>query len=580
MLRAFADFIKQHKTAYLFGGILAILSGLFGIFPNYIIQLFVDSLLSKSLNGQLLAKYLGVYIGISLLTYVITAIWLIILFSRSSMFTRNIRQEMFKKLSQLRLPFYERYQSGDLITRMTSDIDGLGETLAWGFLILVSDGTWLISLISVMSITISWQVTFISIIPIIMFGIVVYFIGDEAESRYDKHRDAVALLSNEVLEVVEGVRVMRAYGKRELEQERFNSKTSEVMEKTNKMNNIYGLFEPVANIFTGLSLAIGLALGAFLVKDAKMTIGQLITFQIYLSMLTETVWGMSDLVAIYQQGQVLYRKISEVKESRDEVQLDGNEKIKKIDSIEFKEYEFSYPDSTKPAIKKINFVLKSGETLGIVGKTGAGKSTLVRQLLRQYPAPKNCSILVNNKPIESLSAGQLADLIGYVPQDHVLFSRTVRENILFGKSQAKDKDLWDSIKAADFEKDIENMSDGLETLIGEKGVAISGGQKQRVAIARAMIRKPELLILDDSLSAVDAKTERAIIENIQELRDGKTNIIITHRLSAVAHADKVLVLEDGQIVEQGSPGQLLNSQGWYYQQYTSQQMEEEKNENI
>ena len=248
--------------------------------------------------------------------------------------------------------------------------------------------------------------------------------------------------------------------------------------------------------------------------------------------------------------------------------------------IQFDQYQFTYPEDKQAVLKDINFTLKRGETLGIVGKTGSGKSTLIKQLLRQYPNGQKGQLLMNNVAISQYDMNALEKLIGYVPQEHILFSKSVKHNIEFGNADATEETFAQSIRTADFEKDVLRMSEGLDTLIGEKGVAISGGQKQRVSMARAMIREPELLILDDSLSAVDAKTEQAIIGNIQQIRHNKTTIIVTHRLSAVAHADNILVIEDGTVVEAGTPDQLINNKGWYYQQYQKQQTMEVNHENI
>ncbi|MCR8969040.1 ABC transporter ATP-binding protein [Facklamia sp. 7083-14-GEN3] len=580
MLAALYQFIKEHKMAYFIGGLLAILSGLLAIVPNYIIQLFIDAIVKKSLDSKALILYLAVFTVAAVSNYLVEASWLVILFGRSSLFTKQVRQKLFRRLTYLKLPFYENYRSGDLMTRMTSDIDHLGETLAYGFLIIISDGSWLISILLVMFITISWKLTLISIIPLIIFGVLIHFLGKEADKRYEASRDAVAKLSNEVLETVDGVRVIRAYGKKDLEQVRFQERTRDVVKQTNVMNFLFGFFGPSARIFSGLSTGIGLALGAYYVNQGQLSIGQLITFQIYLGMFNEVIWGMSELVAIYQQGQVSHRKIQEIEKADDLFGKEGNLSIDNIEQIDFKDFQFAYPDDQESVIQAIDFSLKAGQTLGIVGKTGSGKSTLVRQLLRQYPVADPESLKINGHSIVEYHSDQLASLIGYVPQDHVLFSRSVKDNILFGKNDATETELNEAIEAADFTKDIDHMSNGLETLIGEKGVAISGGQKQRVAIARALIRKPELLIMDDSLSAVDAKTETAIIKNIQAARQGKTNIIITHRLSAVSHADLVLVLEDGRIIERGKPEELLESKGWYHQQYLNQLKEEGENGNL
>jgi ABC-type multidrug transport system fused ATPase/permease subunit len=327
-------------------------------------------------------------------------------------------------------------------------------------------------------------------------------------------------------------------------------------------------------------MGVGLTYSGFLVSQGQMTLGQLIAFQIYLGMLSGAVWGLSDIVLVYQQGNVSFRKIEELLTAEDTLEKSGSLVVEKIEQIDFEDYMFKYPTSEAVTLKNIDFHLERGETLGIVGKTGSGKTTLVKQLLRQYPVGETGAIRINGRLIQDYDMKALEGLIGYVPQEHILFSKTVGHNIRFGNPLAGEEDMSEAIESADFSKDLDRMSEGLATLIGEKGVSISGGQKQRVSIARALIRQPDLLVLDDSLSAVDAKTERAIINNIQEIRQDKTNVIVTHRLSAVAEADKVLVLEDGKIVEVGTPSELLANKGWYYNQYMTQQMEVKENENI
>ncbi|MGX7140350.1 ABC transporter ATP-binding protein [Facklamia languida] len=580
MLKTLARFIKENKTTYLIGGSLAIISGILMIIPNYMIQLFIDGLLNETLTHRGFIRLLIIFALVIVMIYVIDTIWLILLFGKSEFFTKQMRGRLFRRLAYLKLPFYETYRSGDLMTRMTSDIENLSVTLAYGFLIIVSDGTWMLSILFMMLVIISWQVTLIAIIPLIAFGITVYFVGMAVDRHYEKSRDAVAQLSNEVLEVVDGVRVMRAYGKKQLEQARFQARTQEVADTANQLVLLSALFGPMARLSTGLSTALGLAFGGYFVNQGVITIGQLVTFQIYLTMLNGAVWGMADLVALYQQGNVSYRKIHELEVANDLMEDEGQGSIDQIDRIEFDHYHFTYPGDDQATLRDISFQMTQGQTLGIVGKTGAGKSTIVRQLLRQYPVSDPQAIRINDQPITEIKRSDLVQLIGYVPQDHVLFSRSIRDNILWGKNQASEEDLDLALQIADFKKDLTYMSQGLETLIGEKGVAISGGQKQRTSIARAIISQPDLLILDDSLSAVDGKTERAIIQNIESIRQGKSTIIITHRLSAVAHADWIIVVEEGRIVEEGTPQDLMAKEGWFYDQYQQQQMEEGLNGNL
>ncbi|MFW7361064.1 ABC transporter ATP-binding protein [Vagococcus fluvialis] len=580
MLKTFWTYIKKHPVVYGIATFFALLSSVLAIMPNLMIQRFIDAIVDQTLAKENLWVYLITFLISIICIYVVDVIWVITLFGQSYRYQSELRKKVYQKLLHLRTPFYEKFRSGDLMTRMTSDIDYLGDTIGYGFMLIVSNVTWTISVLTIMIITTSWKAALVSVLPLILFGYIVFKLWTKIDVLYEDNRDSVAKLSNEVLEMVDGVRVMRAYGKKDLEQERFQKRTSQVLKKANNLVVYNGVIAQIAKLLTGLSMGVGLTYSGFLVSQGQMTLGQLIAFQIYLGMLSGAVWGLSDIVLVYQQGNVSFRKIEELLTAEDTLEKSGSLVVEKIEQIDFEDYMFKYPTSEAVTLKTIDFHLKCGETLGIVGKTGSGKTTLVKQLLRQYPVGETGAIRINGRLIQDYDMKALEGLIGYVPQEHILFSKTVGHNIRFGNPLAGEEDMSEAIESADFSKDLDRMSEGLATLIGEKGVSISGGQKQRVSIARALIRQPDLLVLDDSLSAVDAKTERAIINNIQEIRQDKTNVIVTHRLSAVAEADKVLVLEDGKIVEAGTPSELLANKGWYYNQYMTQQMEVKENENI
>ncbi|MEG2708533.1 MAG: ABC transporter ATP-binding protein [Vagococcus sp.] len=573
MLKTFWTYIKKHPIIYTVVTVFAIVSSGLTLVPNLMIQRFIDAIVDQTLSHESLWLNLGIFLVSIICIYVVDVIWVVSLFGQSFKYQSELRREVYKKLLHLRTPFYERFRSGDLMTRMTSDIDYLGDTIGYGFMLIVSNITWTVSILTIMIVTTSWKASVVSVLPLILFGFIVFKLWRKIDVLYEDNRDTVAKLSNEVLEMVDGVRVMRAYGKKELEQTRFQKRTGEVLEKANNLVVYNGAIGQVAKLLTGLSTGIGLTYSGYLVSQGQMSLGQLIAFQIYLGMLSGAVWGLSDIVLVYQQGNVSFRKIQELLEADDDLEKEGASPIETIEQIEFQDYVFNYPTSESVILKKVDFTLKRGETLGIVGKTGSGKTTLVRQLLRQYPVNDSGAIRINGRLIQDYDVSSLEGLIGYVPQEHILFSKTVGHNIRFGNDLATEELMSSAIESADFSKDLTRMTEGLETLIGEKGVSISGGQKQRVSIARALIREPDLLVLDDSLSAVDAKTERAIIDNIREIRHDKTNIIVTHRLSAVAEADNVLVLEDGLVAEAGTPEELLNQKGWYYDQYMTQQME-------
>lgn len=580
MIRSLTSYISQHRTRFIIGVIFALVNSLALLVPNYIIQCFVDGLVQQTISVSKSIQLVGVLFAAGVIAYLSQLIYLRTIFYQGIRYQAELRQSMFDKLLTLRQPFYEKFRSGDLMTRMTTDIDMMGNMLSWGTIIALGDGLYMIAIIAVMSWVVSWQAALVSSLPLVLFGIAIYYIGQQVDQRYERSREEVTKLSNEVLEVVEGVRVIRSYTTTHVEQARFSERTQQARDKTNDYIVYNASYGPVSRFFSGLSTAAGLLYGGYMVKAGQITVGQFVAFQMYLGMLSDFVWGAADLVAIYKQANISFNKISELITYPDEVAVPGQVDIDQIDSIEWRDYSFTYPNDTQPTLKDISLTLKRGQTLGIVGKTGSGKSTLVRQMLRQFPVENTEQFLLNGRPITDYAINQIESLISYVPQEHIMFSKTVRYNIEFGLKEATEKQVMDAVDWADLSKDLARMPAGLDTIVGEKGVTLSGGQKQRISIARALIRQPELLILDDSLSAVDAQTERTIINHIEHVRKDRTNMIVSHRLSAVQSADLIIVMEQGRVVESGTSEQLMAQKGWYYEQYLRQQVEGDHHEDI
>ena len=580
MIRSLASYISQHRTRFIIGVIFALVNSLALLVPNYIIQRFVDGLVQQTISVSKSIQLVGVLFAAGVISYLSQLIYLRTIFYQGIRYQAELRQSMFDKLLTLRQPFYEKFRSGDLMTRMTTDIDMMGNMLSWGTIIALGDGLYMIAIIVVMSWVVSWQAALVSSLPLVLFGIAIYYIGQQVDQRYERSREEVTKLSNEVLEVVEGVRVIRSYTTTQVEQARFTERTQQARDKTNDYIVYNASYGPVSRFFSGLSTAAGLLYGGYMVKAGQITVGQFVAFQMYLGMLSDFVWGAADLVAIYKQANISFNKISELITYPDEVAVPGQVDIDQIDSIEWRDYSFTYPNDTQPTLKDISLTLKRGQTLGIVGKTGSGKSTLVRQMLRQFPVENTEQFLLNGRPITDYAIDQIESLISYVPQEHIMFSKTVRYNIEFGLKEATEKQILNAADWADLSKDLARMPAGLDTIVGEKGVTLSGGQKQRISIARALIRQPELLILDDSLSAVDAQTERTIINHIEHVRKDRTNMIVSHRLSAVQSADLIIVMEQGRVVESGTSEQLMAQKGWYYEQYLRQQVEGDHHEDI
>lgn len=572
MFRLILDYMKQHKWLYLVVAVTLVIYDVTLVIPTQIIQRMIDVLAKNGLTEGILVQEMTVLFLVTLLNYVMAYIWHLKLFQSSINFKFDMQQRAFKKLVTMRTPFYEKFRSGDIMTRFSTDVDGLMEMVGYGLMIIVYAGGMFVFIIPTMFF-IDWSISIIALIPMILMAACIFFIGGKQDKATDDNRDAVAQLNNEVLEVVEGIRVTRAYSKKDRQKAIFQARTKQLAQRGDRITALQSLYSPLAAFFLGLSTISVLFMGSHAVKTGQLTIGQVIALQLYIGSLLEPFWMLADFMLVYNTGKTSFEKLQELIETGDDLEADGTCEIGQLSSIAFKDYSFSYPRSERASLQNITWVLRAGETVGIVGKTGSGKTTLVRQLLRQYPVGQG-EFSINHQSILSFRRASLEQKIGYVPQEHILFSKNVRENIAFGKRESSLEEIEEAIVTAAFQKDLQRMSHGLDTMIGERGVSISGGQKQRLSIARAFLRKPDILILDDSLSAVDAHTERQIIQNIQKERVGKTNIIVTHRLSAISHADWVLVLEDGRIIEEGRPEELLALGGWYFEQYQRQQKQE------
>ncbi|MHC3756887.1 ABC transporter ATP-binding protein [Streptococcus suis] len=572
MFKLIFDYVKQHKWLYLVVVVTLIIYDITLLIPTQIIQRMVDILTKNGLTEQILVQEMGLLLLVTFLNYGMGFIWHLKLFQASVNFKFDMQQRAFKKMVTMRTPFYEKFRSGDVMTRFSTDVDGLMEMVGYGLMIVVYSGGMLAFIIPTM-LLIDWKISFLAILPMIFMAVAFFFIGRKQDLAIDANREAVAQLNNEVLEVVEGIRVTRAYSKKATQKGQFQARTKELADGGDRITTLQSLYNPLATVGLGLSTIFVLVLGAGAVKSGQLSLGQVIALQLYVSSLLEPFWTLADFILVYQTGKTSFEKLQELIETGDDLEVDGSVEIAELDSISFKNYSFSYPQSDRPSLQEINWTLKAGQTVGIVGKTGSGKTSLVRQLLRQYPVGQG-EFLVNHQSVLDFKRSSLEQKIGYVPQEHILFSKSVGENIAFGKRDSSLEEIEAAIATAAFSQDLERMSHGLDTMIGERGVSISGGQKQRISIARAFLREPDLLILDDSLSAVDARTEGQIIQNIQKERAGKTNVIVTHRLSAVNHADWVLVMDEGRIVEEGRPADLLAQEGWYYEQYQRQQSQE------
>lgn len=573
VLRNLGWFFRREKKRYLIGLILLIGVGVLELLPPRLLGNAIDDIVRGSITTASLAKYIGMILLLLLVIYWITYIWMHKLFGGSNLVERLLRSRFMNHLMTMTPSFFERNRTGDLMARATNDIRAVSATVGFGMLTLVDSTIYLTVVLFAMGFLVSWKLTLAAVLPLPLIALAMIFYGKAIHDRYSLAQDAFGDMNDQVLESVSGVRVIRAYVQERLDEKRFSDITEDVYNKNMAVARVDAFFEPTIRFCVGLSYIIGLTYGIYLVFRNQITLGDLVSFNMYLGMIVWPMFAIGELINIMQRGGASLERIDETLNSKADVQSAAQPvHVANPTRIELNDVTFRYPSSTIDNLTNVSLTLNQGQTLGVVGRTGSGKSTLLKQLLREYPTG-NGEILISGVPIQQISLDQLHSWMGYVPQEQILFSKSVRQNIQFGLDNADDDTIMKAITAAAFQNDLGTLSDGLDTLVGERGVSLSGGQKQRVSLSRAFIANPDVLILDDALSAVDARTEAQIIENIRQERAGKTTLISTHRLSAVQHADIIVVLDNGHIVERGTHQELLDMNGWYREQYDRQQVE-------
>lgn len=570
LLTYLKDFIKSHRWHYFSFWVASIIDTFVAIYLPELLGQFVDAIVDGTMTWSYfiqnsLIGFALVFVGYGALAYFDFGLYLV-----SYRFRHQLYNKYMNTLLKRRVPFYDEFNTGDLLTRGTQDVHTVSMATSWGFEALIDGTFYLLCLLGMMFFNIHWQLTLVSVIPLLPITWIFKKYGSKVEDAYDEAQKKFSQVNDEVLEMIDGIRVMRAYAKEDDFSERFSSETQELFDRNNVVAGVNAVFQPTISFCQSLSLIIALSYGSYLISQGVITVGELVSFQVYLNYILWPLIAISDLVITLQQGTASYERYDEVMQTQDGVQLDGDLPATEMKDINFNHYSYRYENDLPLVLEDIQLLIKSGQTIGIAGKTGSGKSTLIRQLLNQLKSGLG-ELKMGEQSYWAYQDQAIRRLIGYVPQDHILFSRTIYENIQMGKNDATDEEIKEAVRLADFDKDVKRFDAGLHTLVGEKGVSLSGGQKQRLAIARALVRQPDLLILDDSLSAVDAATEAQIIQNLHESRQGRTNIIVSHRLSALKDADYIIVLDQGKIIESGKHDDLLKKDGWYSHQWRHQE---------
>jgi len=574
IMKKIGSIIYKDKVRILIALIASIASYYFTLYPSDRLSFIVDGIANKEIDFNGVVNEITKIIIAGIALYIVYYFKEYYTFIGYDKVIKDLTYELQNDIYRHTPVFFSRFSIGEVISRSTNDISNyIAQAFGYGVL-LVFDGIIYNIFISVLIFNKSNLIYLLLIhIPLVIQTIYLVSRRGIQEKYYNKMAKTMDQITEETLENVKGIRVIRAYSLLDKVRNSFVEKLRSYSKSNEKYMKKTLIYQPLNTISAAISYVLAVACGFYFINSGMMTIGELISVCVVIGMLQWPYIAISELVIIIIEIRQATKRVLEISDRKPEVNNDLAEyDFEFNDSIEFKNFNFLYDD--KNVLENINFKISKGETIGIVGKTGSGKTTLIKQLLRLYPVEKG-SLLLDNQGIEKYYDYSVREKMGYAPQEYQLFSKTIKENILFYRENLENN-LEQALILSDIKKDIENFKDGINTLVGENGISLSGGQKQRLGIARAILANPDILILDDSLSAVDANTEKTIIENIKNHRQGKTNIIVSHRISAVRHADKILVLENGEVLSEGSHEELLDKCTWYREldEYQNKEVEQ------
>lgn len=564
-------FFKLEKRRYLVGIVALVLVSVLNLIPPMVMGRVIDAITSGRLTQDELLLHLFYLLLAAFGMYYLRYVWRMYILGTSYRLGQIMRSRLFEHFTKMSPAFYQNYRTGDLMAHATNDINALTRLAGGGVMMAVDASITALVTLLTMLFSISWQMTLVAILPLPFMAYGTSRLGRKTHKAFGESQAAFSELNNKVQESVSGIKVTKSFGYQSDELASFQEVNDLTFQKNLQTMKYDSLFDPMVLLFVGSSYALTLLVGAFMVQAGQVTVGNLVTFISYLDMLVWPLMAIGFLFNITQRGKVSYQRIESLLSQESPVK-DPESPLNGIENgrLDYAIDRFAFED--EETLRDIHFSLEKGQTLGLVGQTGSGKTALIKLLLREYDVDRG-AIYLNDHDIRAYRLADLRSLMGYVPQDQFLFASSIIDNIRFGNPDLPFSAVEEATQLAQVYQDIQAMPEGFDTVIGEKGVSLSGGQKQRLAMSRAMILNPDILILDDSLSAVDAKTEFAIIDNLKETRKDKTTIITAHRLSAVVHADLILVMQDGRIIERGRHEDLLALDGWYAQTYQSQQLE-------
>lgn len=570
-------FFKQEKKRYIIGITFLALTSLANLVPPRVLGLMADQLdqghISWGQYGMLILAVLAAAFSLYILRY----FWRKQIWGGAAELERQMRSKLFDHFMIMDRTFYQRHRTGDLMAHATNDVTAIQNVAGDGVLTLVDSLIMGLSTMIAMIIFVDWRLTIIALLPLPFLAIGAWRLGDHLHNAFDKSQVAFSRINNKTQESVSGIKVLKTFGQDKEDIKAFDQMVDDTIKINKEVFVLDSLFDPLGTIVIGATYVITIIYGGMMVTNKVLSIGQLVSFIAYISNMVWPMFAIGYLFNILERGSASYDRVEKLLNEKPLItDKHADQSIKVADlqgDLHYDIKSFAYPDEKDISVlKNIDFTLKPGQTLGLVGRVGAGKTTIIQLLLREFDQYEG-KITLNGKDIRTIPLKVLLSQISYVPQNNFLFSTSIENNIAFSSENAGKNDIASAAKKSDLHDDVLQMPNGYHTLVGENGISLSGGQRQRMSIARALLKDSQILILDDALSAVDAKTETEILTALRKERKNKTTMIAAHRLTSVMDADLILVLKDGQIVERGNHQQLLDEDGWYAEMWRRQELQ-------